>query len=146
MRKAFRLATLEREEQRLINEIFDHETQLQTELNDSEKRELISAMDIARLKLEINDYKIELVNVATDEERIRKEKQIETKELLLLRLLPGQQIQAASPGKLNFDVLLFIILLTLHSLLLHGISCLFDLFQMVFLLSSSTSCSPEWKS
>lgn len=148
-RKAFRLTTLKREEQRLINEINHHENQLETELNDSKREELILKLKINGLELEINGYKIDLENAATDEERIRKEKQIETKELLLLRLLPsGQQIQASPPGKLNFDDLLFIILLTPHSPIAPCDLFLVRLilFQMVFLLSSSTSCSPEWKS
>jgi hypothetical protein len=70
-RKAFRLATLEKEEQRLINEISHHENQLETELNDSKRKELLLALEIASLKLEINGYEIDLENAATDEEKQR---------------------------------------------------------------------------
>jgi hypothetical protein len=70
-RKAFRLATMEREEQRLINEISNHENQLQTELNHSKRKELISALEIAGLKLEINGYKIDLGSATTVEEKRR---------------------------------------------------------------------------
>ena len=98
-RKAFRLATLEREEQRLINEINHHENQLETELNDSKREELILIkLKINGLKLEINGYKIELENAATDEERRRTKQQIETKEILLHDLYVQLQ-QKQSSGK-----------------------------------------------
>ena len=95
-RKAFRLA---REEQRLINEINHHENQLETELNDSKREELILIkLKINGLKLEINGYKIELENAATDEERRRTKQQIETKEILLHDLYVQLQ-QKQSSGK-----------------------------------------------
>jgi hypothetical protein len=68
-RKAFRLATLEREEQELINDISDHENQLQTAFNDGKRKELQSALKIARVKLEITGYKIEYENATTVEEK-----------------------------------------------------------------------------
>jgi hypothetical protein len=68
-RKASRLATLGREEQRLLNEISNHEYQLQTELNDSKREELILALKINGLELEINGYKIDLENATTVEEK-----------------------------------------------------------------------------
>ena len=82
-RKAFRLATLEREEQELMNDISNHENQLQTALNDDRRKELKLALEIARLKLEINGYKIDLENAATDEERRCIKQEIKTKEVLL---------------------------------------------------------------
>jgi VIT1/CCC1 family predicted Fe2+/Mn2+ transporter len=69
---------LEKEEQRLINEISHHENQLETELNDSKRKELLLALEIASLKLKINGleleiyaYKIALENATTDEEKQR---------------------------------------------------------------------------
>jgi VIT1/CCC1 family predicted Fe2+/Mn2+ transporter len=82
-RKAFKLATLEREELELMNDISNHENQLQTALNDDQRKELKLALKIARLELEINGYKIDLENATTEEERRRKEQHIETKEVLL---------------------------------------------------------------
>jgi hypothetical protein len=95
MAKAFGLMTLEREGQRLIDEINHHENQLQTELSDSKRNELLLTLKINGLELEINRYKIDLENAATDEERRHKEKQIETKE----RLLNTQLQQKQSLGK-----------------------------------------------
>jgi VIT1/CCC1 family predicted Fe2+/Mn2+ transporter len=70
-RKAFKLATLEREELELMNDISNHENQLQTALNDDQRKELKLALKIARLELEINGYKIDLENATTEEEKRR---------------------------------------------------------------------------
>ena len=83
-----------------MNDISNHENQFQTAIDD-QKKEFKLALEIARLKLDINGYKTDLENAATDEERRWKEKQIETKELLLLRLSP-QQMQVAQPGNKIF--------------------------------------------
>jgi hypothetical protein len=68
-RKASRLATFEREEQRLLNEINHHENQLETELNDSKRKEVLLALEIAGLELESTGYKIDLENATTVEEK-----------------------------------------------------------------------------
>jgi LmbE family N-acetylglucosaminyl deacetylase len=70
-RKAFRLATLEREELELMNDISNHENQLETALNDDRRKELQSALEIARVKLEIAGYKIEYENATIVEEKRR---------------------------------------------------------------------------
>jgi VIT1/CCC1 family predicted Fe2+/Mn2+ transporter len=70
-RKAFKLATLEREELELMNDISNHENQLLTALNDDQRKELKLALKIARLELEINGYKIDLENATTEEEKRR---------------------------------------------------------------------------
>jgi hypothetical protein len=112
-----REATLEREEQELKMEaLLEEKEDIKQEIalyrgqqtvNDDRRNELKLALKIARLELEINGYKIDLENAATDKERRRKEKQIETKELLLhdlnqLRGLPPQPMQVAQQGKLLF--------------------------------------------
>jgi hypothetical protein len=60
-------------------------------------------LEIALLKREIIGFKISLLNTTNEEERTRKEQQIETKEqqilvLNQLRLLPPQQMAVAQPG------------------------------------------------
>jgi hypothetical protein len=57
----------EREEIR--QDIALYRGQLQTTLDDDRRKELKLALEIARLKLEINGYKIDLENAATDEEK-----------------------------------------------------------------------------
>jgi LmbE family N-acetylglucosaminyl deacetylase len=70
-RKAFRLATFGREEQELINDISNQENQLQTALNADRRKELQSALEIARVKMEIAGYKIEYENATTVEQKRR---------------------------------------------------------------------------
>jgi hypothetical protein len=96
---------LEKEEQRLINEISHHENQLETELNDSKRKELLLALEIASLKLEIASLKLEIAslkidleNAATDGKRRRKEQQLETNKVLLHDLNVQLQ-QKQSSGK-----------------------------------------------
>jgi hypothetical protein len=101
--KAFRLATLEREEQRLINKINHHENQLQTELNDSKREELISALEIAGLKLEINGYKIDLENATTVEEKRRLSGLIKTRGDTLNELLQQKHTSGKSLSQNIFD-------------------------------------------
>jgi hypothetical protein len=52
-RKAFKLATLEREELELMNDISNHENQLLTALNDDQRKELKLALKIARLVIKL---------------------------------------------------------------------------------------------
>jgi hypothetical protein len=68
-RKAFRLAIFEREGQKLIEDISNHEEQLRTARNDARRKELQSSLEIARLELEINGYKIKYENATTKEEK-----------------------------------------------------------------------------
>jgi hypothetical protein len=58
-------------------------------------------LKIALLELDIIDIKMTLISTTNEEERKRKEQQIETKEQLILRLLPPQQTEA-HPSKLFF--------------------------------------------
>lgn len=80
-RKAFRMTTLEKEEQELMRDILYDEDQLrQTAPKGDQRKELKFALEIARLKLKINGLEIEIENIVTDEERRRKEQQIETNQ------------------------------------------------------------------
>jgi hypothetical protein len=65
------LASLELLEEReeIRQDIALYRGQLQTALDDDRRKELKLALEIARLKLEINGYKIDLENAATDEEK-----------------------------------------------------------------------------
>ena len=105
-----------------MNEISNHENQLQTALDDDQRKELKLALRIARLKLEINGYKIDLQNAATDEERRRNKKIIETTNQLLLhdlnqlRGLPPQPMQVAQQGNLIFLSFRFFIFFRLFCL------------------------------
>ncbi len=78
------------------------------------RKELFLALKINLLERELTAYKIELENAATDQERKRKEKQIETKELLLYQLrqitLLPQQMQLTQQGNrifLSFRLFMF---------------------------------------
>jgi hypothetical protein len=71
MAVAFRLATLEREGQELIDRISNHEDQLRTASNDDRRKELRSALEIDRLELEIHGYEIEYENAASNEAKGR---------------------------------------------------------------------------
>jgi VIT1/CCC1 family predicted Fe2+/Mn2+ transporter len=95
------LETLEREEQELINDISNHENQLQTALNDGKRKELQSALKIARGELEITGYKIKLEKAEADGREDRVDKLLETiktrgdnlDKLLAERLLLLQQLE-----------------------------------------------------
>jgi hypothetical protein len=86
----------EREEIR--QDIALYRGQLQTALDDDRRKELKLALEIARLKLEINGYKIDLENAATDEERKSHKQDIKSKEVLLHDLNVQLQ-QKQSSGK-----------------------------------------------
>jgi hypothetical protein len=104
-RKAFRLATFGREEQELINDISKQENQLQTALqvNADRRKELQSALEIARVKLEIAGYKIEYENARTVEQKRRVSDLINKARDTLNELL-----QKHSSGKsLNKNIFVF---------------------------------------
>jgi hypothetical protein len=102
-RKASTLATWEREAQHLINKINHHENQLQTELNDSKREELISALKIARLELSINGYKIDLENATIVEEKRRLSYLIISTRDTLKELLQQKHTSGKSLYKNIFD-------------------------------------------
>jgi hypothetical protein len=85
--------------------------------DDDEKLDL--QLKIACLERDIFDLKIALINSTNQEERIRKEQQIDTKEQLLIRLLPPQQTQVAQPGNSIF-LFLFVNEINLFFLLQSG--------------------------
>jgi hypothetical protein len=102
-RKAFRLVTLEREEQELMNDISNHENQLERALDDDQRKELISALKIARLELEINGYKIDLENATTVEDKRRLSDLIKTTRDTLNELLQQKHTSGKSLYKNIFD-------------------------------------------
>lgn len=89
----------EREKQELRNEISHHENQLQTALNDGQRKELQLALEIARVKLEIAVYKIEYENATTEEQKSRLSNNINKARDILSELLQKQ-----TSGKSIFDI------------------------------------------